>query len=84
MRKKSLDPKNLQLEIKSKTKFWSPVTRNGWWIKFSTFRENYILLTIISQYTAQTLIRYYTNEEDAVEFINFVTLCNPTETFQSV
>jgi len=26
-----------------------------------------------SLYTGQTLIRYFTNEDDAVEFINFIT-----------
>jgi hypothetical protein len=73
----------LRLEIESKTKFWYPVSRNGWWIKFSTYRDHYILLMIVSKYTAQTIIRYYENEDDAVAFINFVTTCDPDELIES-
>lgn len=75
--------KNLRLEIESKTKFWNGVVRNGWWIKFSVYRDHFILLTIVSRYTAQTIIRYYTSEEEAVSFINFITTCNAQDTFQS-
>jgi hypothetical protein len=61
------------LGIKSKSKFWMPVERNGWWIKFSTYRDTFILLMFVSEYTTQTIIRYFSNEDDAVNFINFVT-----------
>jgi len=61
------------LEIKSKSKFWQPVYRNGWWIKFSTYRETNVLLTFVSEHTTQTIIRYFSNENDAVNFINFIT-----------
>jgi hypothetical protein len=60
-------------EIKSKSKFWMPVYRNGWWIKFSTYRDTFILLVFVSEYTTQTIVRYFSNEDDAVNFINFVT-----------
>ena len=85
MQKKSSNQKvkNLKLEIESKTKFWNGVVRNGWWIKFSVYRDHFILLTIVSRYTAQTIIRYYTSEEEAVSFINFITTCNAQDTFQS-
>jgi len=73
----------LRLEIESKTRFWYPVSRNGWWIKFSTYRDRYILLMIVSKYTAQTIIRYYENEDEAVAFINFVTTCDPDELIES-
>ena len=73
----------LRLEIESKTKFWYPVCRNGWWIKFSTYRDRYILLMIVSQYTAQTIIRYYEDEDEAVAFINFVITCDPDELIES-
>ena len=76
--------KNLQLEIQSKSRFYQPVNRNGWWIKFSTYRDHYVLLTIVSRYTAQTIIRYYEDEDDAVAFINFVTTCNAQHVFESV
>jgi ABC-type molybdate transport system substrate-binding protein len=85
MRKKLSEVKrqSLQLEIQSKSKFWHPVCRNGWWIKFSTYRDHYILLMIVSRYTAQTIIRYYENEDDAVAFINFVTTCNAQHVLES-
>jgi len=74
----------LRLEIESKTKFWYPVSRNGWWIKFSTYRDHYILLMIVSKYTAQTIIRYYENEDEAVAFINFITTCNAQDVLESI
>ena len=76
--------KNLRLEIEGKTKFWQPVVRNGWWIKFSTYRDHFILLMIISTHTGQTILRYYNEEQEAVAFINFITTCNAQDTFHSV
>ena len=73
----------LKLEVESKSRFYQPVNRNGWWIKFSTYRDHYILLMIISRYTAQTIIRYYQDEDEAVAFINFVTTCNPNDLIES-
>ena len=86
MQKKSsnLKAKKLKLDIEGKTKFWQAVVRNGWWIKFSTYRDHYILLMIISQYTGQTIIRYFEEEDEAVAFINFITTCNAQDTFHSV
>jgi len=81
--RKSSKQKNLQLEIQSKSRFYQPVNRNGWWIKFSTYRDHYILLMIISRYTAQTIIRYYQDEDEAVAFINFITTCNPNDLIES-
>ena len=85
MQKKSSNQKvkNLRLEIEGKTKFWQPVVRNGWWIKFSVYRDHFILLTIISRYTGQTILRYYTSEEEAVAYINFITTCNAQDIVQS-
>lgn len=85
MQKKSskVNQPKLRLEIESKTKFWYPVCRNGWWIKFSTYRDRYVLLMIVSQYTAQTIIRYYEDEDEAVTFINFVTTCDPDDLIES-
>lgn len=79
-----VSPLKLRLEIESKTRFWQPVNRNGWWIKFSTYRDHFILLTIVSKYTAQTIIRYYEDEDEAVAFINFITTCNAQHIFESV
>jgi hypothetical protein len=55
-----------------KTKSWHPVERNGWLIKFSIYKNENILLTIVSRYTAQTIIRYFTNEDEACKFINYI------------
>jgi hypothetical protein len=38
---------------------------------------------IVSKYAAQTIIRYYENEDEAVAFINFVTTCDPDELIES-
>ena len=56
---------------------WHPVNRNGWWIKFSTHSDN-ILLIFVSQYTAQTIVRYFSGEKLAVDFINFIINVDPT------
>jgi hypothetical protein len=61
----------------SKSKSWSPIARNGWAIKFSTVGDD-ILLIFFSQYTSQTIIRHFTNETDAVHFINFMLTCDST------
>jgi hypothetical protein len=58
---------------------YRPINRNGWWIKFSVMDGENILLVFTSMFTGQTAIRYYTNEDDAVAFINFLTECDPTE-----
>lgn len=75
--------KNLKLDIENKTKFWNGVVRNGWWIKFSVYSDQFILLMIVSRYTGQTILRYYSDESDAVAFINFVTTCNANDILQS-
>ena len=76
--------KKLKLEVESKSRFYQPVNRNGWWIKFSTYRDHYILLMIVSKYTTQTIIRYYQDEDEAVAFINFITTCNAQDVLESI
>ncbi len=49
-------------QIKSDLKFWSPVERNGWYIKFSFLKDEQVLLIFVSAYTCQTIIRYFDNE----------------------
>jgi hypothetical protein len=67
------------LKFAMKTKSWHPVARNGWVIKFSIHEEQNVLLTIISQFTGQFMIRYFVNEEDACKFINQVVSLDPDE-----
>ena len=64
-------------KIKGNTKFFSPVLKHGWVIKFSIYGFDNILLTVISSYTEQTIIRYYRNENDAVDFINRIVAEDP-------
>lgn len=71
------------LDIRNNSKSFSPVVRNGWAIKFSVYRENNILLIFTSCFTGQTIVQYFTNEDDAVDFINFVCEQNPQETIDS-
>lgn len=74
MQRKSFKPvRKLYLEMLSKSKSWSPIARNGWVIKFSTIGDD-ILLIFFSQYTSQTIIRHFNNEEDAIHFINYMLI----------
>ncbi len=51
---------------------WSPTERNGWIIKFSIYNDDHIMLVFTSRYTGQTVIREFSSEDDAVDFINLV------------
>ena len=64
-----------------RTRSWQPVARNGWIIKFSVYKDQYVLLTIISQYTEQVIMRHFTNEDEACVFINLITELNAEETY---
>ena len=80
MQKKQLTLNQVKFnQIKSDLKLWSPVERNGWYIKFSIFKEEQVLLIFVSAYTCQTIIRYFSNENDAVKYINF--LCDKDPRF---
>ncbi len=70
------------LETAMRTKSWQPVVRNGWIIKFSVYRDSNVLLTIISQYTGQVIIRHFTNEDDACMFINLVIALDAEESYE--
>lgn len=80
MQKKSFKQvRKLYLEMLSKSRSWSPIARNGWAIKFSTVGDD-ILLIFFSQYTSQTIIRHFNNEEDAILFINYMLTLDSTIT----
>lgn len=64
---------SLYLDIRNNLRSFVPVARNGWGIKFSVYRGDNILIVFTSLYTGQTVLRYFTNEDDAVEYINFIT-----------
>jgi hypothetical protein len=56
-----------------------PLSRNGWLIKLSVFDHEKTLILFVSQYTLQTIIRYFEDEVEAVKFINFIIDSDPTE-----
>jgi len=58
--------------LRDKFKSFKPVSSNGWGIKFSVFNGQDILLVLVSLHTGQTVVRYFTDEDHAVEFINCV------------
>jgi hypothetical protein len=60
------------LETAMRTKSWQPVARNGWIVKFSVYKDSFVLLTIVSQYTGQVIMRHFNNEDEACMFINLV------------
>ena len=64
---------SLYRKTASKMKSWSPVNRNGWAIKFSTHGET-ILLIFFNLFTDQTVVRFFSEETEAVQFINMVLM----------
>ena len=58
---------------------WSPTERNGWIIKFSIYNDDHIMLVFTSKYTGQTVIREFSSEDDAVDFINLVIELDPQD-----
>ncbi len=79
MQKKPLTLNQVKFnQVKSDLKFWSPVERNGWYIKFSFLKDEQVLLIFVSAYTCQTIIRYFDNENEAVKYINFLCEKNPS------
>jgi len=73
----------LYLDIKNNYKSFQLIIRNGWAIKFSVYRGENILLVFTSTFTCQTVVRYFTNEDEAVDFINFITAQNPQEEIEA-
>ena len=79
MQEKSSKARSLLLqEIRSNTSYFRPAIKNGWIIKFSVHKNSDVLLIIVSKYTGQTFLRYFIEEDDAVKFINMITMLDPT------
>lgn len=66
------------LEIAENMASWAPVVRNNWFIKFSIHGGN-ILIIFYSRFTHQTILRHFTSEPEAVNFINFIIDKDPTK-----
>ena len=73
----------LYMDIKNNYKSFQLIIRNGWAIKFSVYRGENILLVFTSTFTCQTVVRYFTDEDEAVEFINYITAQNPMEEIEA-
>lgn len=67
------------LYVEGKITSFLPVNRNGWIIKLSTVNRGNILLVFLSKQTGQTIVRYFTEEDDAVQFINFIIEHDPND-----
>ena len=75
-------PSKKFLDTALRTKSWQPVARNGWIIKFSVYKDSFVLLTIISQYTGQVIMRYFKDEDEACMFINIIVELSADETYE--
>ena len=63
--------KLLKKDVIKHTRSWDPVVRNNWAIKFSVYK-GFILLLFTSVITGQTVIRYFDDEDNACQFINYI------------
>ena len=79
MQKKLSKAHWVQWSIINNLRSWNICERNGWFIKLSIHREVIILLIFTSIFTGQTIVRYFTDEDEAVDFINFVIERNADE-----
>ena len=64
--------KLLKYDVITHTKSWDPVLRNDWMIKFSIYK-NFVMIMFTSIYTGQTVIRYFSDEDLACNYINYMT-----------
>lgn len=63
--------KLLLLDISKQHRSWKALIRNNWIIKFSIYRSN-ILFLFVHKVTGQSIVRFFTDEDEACDFINFM------------
>jgi hypothetical protein len=63
--------KSKESDIIRNIRSWHPVVKNDWWIKFSVYKDQ-VLLFVVSTMTGETVVRYFDDEDEACEFINWV------------
>jgi hypothetical protein len=63
--------KSKESDIIRNIRSWHPVVRNDWWIKFSVYKDQ-VLLFVVSTMTGETIVRYFDDEDEACEFINWM------------
>jgi len=68
---------DIKKDIEKEIRTWHPVIRDYWWVKFSNYKGN-ILLFVGSIITGETMTRYFTDENNAVYFINWLFHQDPS------
>ena len=63
--------KSQEADIIRNIRSWHPVVKNDWWIKFSVYKDQ-VLLFVVSTMTGETIVRYFDDEDEACEFINWM------------
>ena len=72
-RQKYFFPSKNFMNVSYRVKSWDTVVRNGWHIKFSILDDcKNILVLFVSKSNGQSLIKSFSNENDACNFINYV------------
>lgn len=60
------------IEAAKKTKSFTAARRGDWVVKFSIYDDQTILIFVESLINTKTYVRFFSNEDEAVQFINFV------------
>ena len=63
--------KSKESDIIRNIRSWHPVVKNDWWIKFSVYIDQ-VLLFVVSTMTGETVVRYFNDEDEACEYINYI------------
>lgn len=66
-------------EFSENVNSWKIAQRNGWAIKISTHNDETVMMVFASQYTGQSIIRYCSNQEEAIKIIDYITHKNARE-----
>lgn len=70
--------KLLEREITRNLKRFDSTEKNGWILSYSIVHEH-ILLTFVSKYTNQTIMRYFVDEDAACDYIDKILSKDPTK-----
>ena len=74
-------PARIVQEIRDSFKSFKPIIRNGWIVKLSLHKENHILLVFMSTKTCQIVLRYFTDEMSAINYIEWLVEKDPAEIY---
>jgi hypothetical protein len=65
------------LEAASKISFWGPVDRNGWRIRFSIHNHQSVIISAVSAFSGQYIIKFFNDEDKAVDFLELLSQRDP-------